>query len=77
MTKKLPHGSILFPTAVVLYGMLVVFWSLTNWGCGLQNKIKAASCMSLPKKNPEKQSILFALPNTVSYKYFEYCAGHF
>ena len=27
------------------------FWSLTNCGCGLQKKKKAASRMGFPKKN--------------------------
>ena len=44
---------------------MLFFWSLTNWGCGLQNKIKRQHPAWL-RKMPEKQSILFAWPNIKS-----------
>ena len=39
------------------------FWSLTNCGCGLQQKKKKPLPWVFLRKMPEKQSILFAWPN--------------
>ena len=41
------------------------FWSLTNCGCGLQQKKKPHPAWVFLRKMPEKQSILFAWPNDI------------